>query len=65
MVDLTKNGGACMGWQQIVVIIYFSILLIGGLILDGEKRTGEYKFSSVFFEVLALAALLYTGGFWD
>ena len=54
-----------MGWQQIVVIVYLALLLIGGLILDGKPRSGTYRFASVLFEVVALFALLYTGGFWN
>ena len=54
-----------MNIPQIMMVFYLVVLTLGGLVLNGKPKTGEYQFSSVFIEVLLLFAILYAGGFWN
>ena len=54
-----------MKWQQITMIAYLALSLAGGMILDGQPKTGKYSFVDVLTFVGLLFIVLYTGGFWD
>ena len=54
-----------MNVPQIMMVFYLTVLILGGIVLNGKPKTGKYEFGSVFIEVLLLFAILYAGGFWD
>ena len=54
-----------MSWQQIVMIVYLSWIVLLGLIAHGTPRTGKNSFFINLFAAVFIGTVLYTGGFWD
>ena len=54
-----------MNFWQILVIVYFALLVVCGLIVDGHPRSGKYSFVDILLTVLLYALVLYEGGFWQ
>ena len=53
-----------MSWQQIVMIVWLSWVVLIGLLSHGTPRTGKNNFFISLFSSAIMAAILYTGGFW-
>ena len=54
-----------MSIPQIIMIFYLSVMVFGGLVLNGKPKTGKYQFATIFIEMLLLFVVLYAGGFWN
>ena len=54
-----------MNWQQIVMIVYLSLMVGVGLVADGTPRTGKNSFLMSLVTAVFIAVILYTGGFWS
>jgi len=54
-----------MSWQQITMMVYIALMLVCGMIVNGQPRTGKHSFVDVFLSMALLFIILYTGGFWD
>lgn len=52
-----------MNWQQIVVIIWLSIAALVSILEDG--KTIQRRATAEVIGTAILAAILYTGGFWN
>lgn len=53
-----------MGWAQILVIIWLSVITIAGLIAHGTPQKGYYNFAHTLIGVLIWLLLLGAGNFW-
>ncbi len=42
----------------------FALNILGGLVMDGEPRTGRHSFSGAVTGAAILAFTLWNGGFW-
>ena len=54
-----------MGFWQIVMIVYFIIYTVCGLVMNGKPRTGKYSIVDIVMTEIMLALVLYEGGFWN
>ncbi len=53
-----------MSWQQIVMIVWLSWIVLIGLIDHGKPKTGKNNFFISLLSAAFMAVILYTGGFW-
>lgn len=54
-----------MGWPQYIVLGITAINILGYAVLDGEPKTGSYKFSIGIISLAFTQGLLYWGGFYS
>jgi hypothetical protein len=53
-----------MRWPQILMIVWFGVLLGGSLVEHGKTETSTCHFGRTVVAVAIYVALLWWGGFW-